>query len=436
MRIPLPKIATLVACTLCLPAQTVPEGYAAQTQPLPANVTQVLALGGTQSGSTVAFDGTTLTLRGLGGQHTLLTFPASVFGAFLIQVDSTRVLLGESSGGGIWLVPLSGTPPLHPIATLAFNYDAVMLTPTLAIVSAKTSGYGGPDNDLFVVDLNLGTTQLLATIPGASGPVAIDGDLFYATASLAFPTPPGQTSILRFGRNVVLQAFTAHQVLGPQHAHVVFAGLDSASDIALDDDGDLFFVDWMQNVIGEIDDITGPTPARKDLVDYAAVTFGATGLQFVRSLDPGFFEPFQPPGGVLRIHESDFATTNQLRTIAALRADLTASVANPIPTGAFALQIDHGPANGIGLVAIALPGGHGVAMHRVPGFEQALFWHGGLLHPANTHFVTFDGHGNASLGLTNPGFVPVQAILTQGAFVDSTSTAIGSTPHLMLQLTH
>ena len=56
---------------------------------------------------------------------------------------------------------------------------------------------------------------------------------------------------------------------------VVLGGLDSAADLAFDNDGDLLFVDWFQAVVGEIDDATGQHPARQDLVDYGAVGFSA-----------------------------------------------------------------------------------------------------------------------------------------------------------------
>lgn len=428
------SLIALLTTALAAPGQTLPAGYDSTTAPIAPGASNLLSLTGPHAGATVWFDGSDVVFRGSGLQRPLLHFASPVFGSFLVQVGSNHVLFGESSTGGIWLVSLHGAPPLQPIANLALNYDAAMLSPTLAVVSAKTGGFGTADNDLYVVDTTNGATQHLAALPGASGPVAIRGDLFYATASLTFPTPPGQTSILRFARPTLMQAINTQQVLGLANAHVVLTGLDSASDLALDDDDDLFFVDWFQSAIGEIDDVSGPSPSAKTFADYAGASSSPTGLQFLPTTLLGAFEPFGGFHGTLRVHESDFGSVNRARSVVGNRASLTASVANPIPAGAFSLQIDGGPANGLGLVAIALPGGFGLHQVSVAGFEQPLAWHSGLLQPANTHFVSFGANGSANLTLANPGFVPHQGILAQGAFVDAAAAVIGATPHRLLVL--
>lgn len=416
-----------------IPAQSLPEGYHGQTRSLPANAGNVLSFA---PGLTIWFDGSDLVLQGLGQQRSLLRFWTPVFGSFTLRVGPGHVLFGESSTNGIWLVPVNGLPPAQPLANLNLNYDAVLYGPQLAIVSAKTSGFGGPDNDLFALDLQTGNTQLLAQLPGASGPLAIDGngDLYYATSSLTFPTPHGQTDVLRFTRAVVDQALATQQVLGLAQAQVALAGLDSASDLAFDDDGDLFFVDWFNATIGEIDDADGPAPTHKTLIDYAAASFSGSALQFRRSTNQGEFEPFQPLGHTLLVHESSFGTLSQLRTVSPRSASLTSTVPSPVPAGPFALQVTRGPANGFGLVAIALPGGLGYTELSI-GFEQPLFWHMGLLQPANTHFVVFDAGGMASLPLINPGFAPSQGILSQAAFLDAQGATIGATATRPLVLT-
>ncbi|MFO1077648.1 MAG: hypothetical protein U1E73_07965 [Planctomycetota bacterium] len=409
--------------------QAPPAGYASWLRALPPTAAAVAVVPGPGGASRVWFDGTDLVLDDATGQRSLLTFATPVFGAFTLPVGNGAVLFGESSGGGIWLVPLNGPAPLQPLATIVLPYDAAMLTGTLAVVSAKTSGFPGQDNDLLGLDLTTGAVTPLARIPGSSGPVAVSsaGDLYYATASLAFPAPPGQTALLRFRRGVLLHALATHRVLGPGHAAIVMTGIDSASDLAFDDDHDVLFVDWYQGAIGEIDDADGATPTRKTLISYPALQPSAVGVQFVAAAGPGVFEPFQPAAGQLHVHESDYAGTSRLRSVLAAPASLASTSASPIPAGAFILVVAHGPANGAGLIAIGLPHPPAPIAIAVPGFEQPLQWEASLLAPANAHFVTFDASGTAILSLSNPGFSPALAVLAQAAFVSATGGVIGAT---------
>jgi len=440
MKLPFPlthALATLVALAAApVAAQQATEGYAEQVRPLSAGTTQIrtLTLLGHGGGGEIYFDGTALVLTGIGSPRQLLTFAAPVFGSFLIEADHGQVLFGESTTGGVWLVPLNGPTPVQPIATMPYNYDAVMLAPTQAIVSAKTGGFTSPDRDLLLLDFATGLVRQLAVMPGASGPVAMGGGLFYATAPLAYPAPPGQVAILRFDHSTVLQALNSSQVLGPSDAQTLFSGIDAASDIALDDDGDLFFVDWFRNVIGEVDEVAGPTPRRKDLIAYAAAAVYPAALQFVPG-GPGPFEPFARHSGALGVLETDYGALNQFRVVAPRSADLASSVPDPMPSGTFVLRIANGPRGGPGLIALALapPLPYELAF-GVPGFEQPLLWLPVLLVPSITQFVAFDAMGGAALTLSNPGFAPALDAMTQAAFVDASVTVLGATPPLAVRL--
>ncbi len=414
--------------------QTLPEGYDSTAAALPAGAANVLTLGaGTPgAGGLVYFDGTTLQLAAGGQTRALLTLPMPVFGSFTIAAGPGLVLFGESSNGNLWAVPLNGAPPTQPLATLAFNYDAVRWDSNRVIVSAKTGGFGANDNDLWAVDVNTGSTQLLAQIPGASGPLAVDRNaaLCYATSSPLFPTPPGATDVLRFDRTVVDLALLTQQVLTPANATVVIAGLDSAGDLAFDGDDDLLFVDWFNDAVSEIDDTTGPARAVKVLIDYSGTPTSAAELQVARTAGAGFgagvFEPFQAAGTRLLVRETDYASTNDRRTVRPAAPTLTASVASPIPAGAFTLDLADGPQNGAALIALGLPQGPGFTSVAVPGFEQPLLWRTGLLIPVNTHFVALDAAGAGSLPLTNPGFTPALTIRAQAAMVDQAGGVIAA----------
>ncbi len=416
-----------------VPSQQLPEGIQQQTQVLPPAAGTVLS---TPSGL-VAFDGYDLVLT-VPGQpsQSLLHFTTPVFGSFTIAAGPGQVLFGESSTHRVWLVPLQGPPPAHAVARVTFNYDAVLLVPNRALVSAKTGGFATPGNELVVIDLASGATQVVAQLPGASGPLALaaNGDLYYATASLAFPPPPGASTVLRFRRPVLDQAVAQAQVLSIVNAEVVYAGLDAASDLAFDDDGDLFFVDWWNSRVGELNDVDGPQVSLGNaLIDYATMPFSASTLQFLPAGTGGVFEPFQPAGGSMLVHETDFWSVSQLRTLRSLRPSLLVIAPTPVPSGNFSLVATAGPKNGIGVVALATSGIPGETALTVPGFEQPLVLSQALFGYPILLTVAFDAQGALSLPVWNPGFSPILLATTQVAIL-STNGVLGSSNPVMLQL--
>jgi hypothetical protein len=427
-------LLALAVANSSLLAQLLPEGYGASVSALPQNASNVLTL---PTNEVLWFDGNDLWLDAPGqAPRSLLHFALPVFGSFTIEAGAGMLLFGESSTNGLWLVPIHSVPTTQPIATVVFNYDALLLAPGIALVSAKTGGFATPDNELVAVELTTGATQLLARLPGASGPLALapNGDLYYATSSLLFPTPPGTTTVLRFRRALVDQALAQHTVLGLPQAELVFAGIDAAADLAFDDDGDLFFTDWWNNTVGELNDATGPAPWHTTLLDYSAAAVSASSLQFLAANGNAVFEPFQPSAGRLCVHETAWASISQVRTVHTEPATANCTLANPVPTGNFAVQVTHGPANGFGLLAIGFAPGLGDTLLTVPGFEAPLHWDAAMSAAFATWFVSFDGAGNASLPLQNPGMSPVQSFLLQIAFVDATVTGVGATAPIVVQL--
>jgi hypothetical protein len=424
---------TAALCIAPVPCQQIAEGLLGSQTSLPPAASGVLVLPGDR---VVHFDGTDLVLSapGLPTQQ-LLHLPSPVFASFTIAAGPATVLFGESSTHGIWLVPLSGPQPVQPLATVPFNYDAVMLGAQRALLSAKTSGFATPDNDLLVIDLATGATQQLASLPGASGPVTVsaNGDVYYATSSLAFPTPPGQTNVLRFRRATIDTALQQQSVLGTADAEVVMTGLDAASDICFDDDGDLLYSDWWNNEVGELNDATGASPwLGVPLVAYGLLP-GAASLHFVAGNGPGVFEPFQPDGGRLFVHETDFFATSSLRSLRAAQPDLTTAAPSPVPAGNFTLQVGGGPAGGLGLVAIALDATPGSQPIAIGGFEQPLHLSLAMSAGPILWAVGFDAQGSTALTICNPGFAPASAVTGQ-AIVFSMTGALGCTPPAVLLL--
>jgi hypothetical protein len=406
-------------------AQQFQEGYSAgATTPLPATAGQVLstALG------LVWFDGTNLMLQTPGlPPQSRLTFPASTFGSFTIAIDATHVLFGEGSTNGVWRVPLTGAGVPQQLATLTLNYDAALLDAGRAVVSAKTGGFAAAENDLVALDLTTGQTHVFARFFGASGPVAVasNGDVYYATASNAWPPTAGTVSILRLPRAKVDHAILTGTLVADAEMTMIATGLDAAGDLEFDDDGDLFFTDWFQSKIGQVHGALTNTPQlRPALADYAAAAGSATTLQFVAATPatPFVFEPFQPTGGVLLVHETDWFSLSRLRHATTQQPVLSCSVPQPVVQGPFALTTVGGPAHGIGVLTFATTTQLGTVSLQVPGFEQPLWWDQALLGAAVHVLLAFDGSGQTSLPIVNPGFSPNLSATAQVAVISVPGT--------------
>lgn len=434
---PLVSLASAAAISLCaaqMSAQQLNEGFQGSVSALPAGAGNVLTI----NNGKVYFDGFDLTYDGNGSSSpfSLLSYASYTFGSFSVAIGSTEVLFGESSNGGIWKLGLNGQAA-QQIGIVPFNYDAVMLDDDRALVSAKTGGFSAADNDIIFVDVLTGLTQLVAQFDGASGPLAIDaaGDIYYATAPSTFPAPPGTVSVLRLNRALVDTAIANNTVLGANQAQVVITGLDAAGDLAFDDDGDLFYVDWMNGKIGEINDAEGSSAfLASPLIDYAGSGLSSSVLQFQAAASGlQVFEPFQPAGGQLLVHETDYGTISQIQSVSARRPELTSSANNPVPAGNFSLTTDRGPANGLGLLAFVIATPSGTVSAQVPGFEQPLLLDGALSGNLVLIPQTFDANGVSTIAISNPGFAALLDTTAQTVCF-SQAGALGTSQALALQI--
>jgi len=407
-------------------AQRLDAGYQASARSLTSGDAQVTVV---SEGRVIFFDGQQLILDDGVRQNVLLSFPSPVFGSFTVQVSPTEVLFGESSNQGIWKVPFAGSGQPVMLANITFNYDAVPFGDNHAIVSAKTGGFAANDNDLIAVDLTTGQTDLVAVIPGASGPLAADaaGNVYYATSSNSFPPPAGSVEILRFDRSTVETALGS-AVLAVGNARVLYQGLDAASSMAIDDDGDIFITDYTNNHLVELSDINSGLPSRASLVDYAGVTAGPSSVMFVRTgigHEAAEFEPFQASmAGALVIHESAWAGVSQLRYVTP-RRPVTMVSADPVPSGAFAIQTSGGPTRATGALVIGVGAGIEQAL-QVGGFEQPLLF--GLSGSMVFVNAPFDALGVSLVPLVNPGMGGPLQLSAQSVFMVPSTGLIGSGP--------
>lgn len=427
-------VATLGVVLASAPrSQALAEGYAQTVRALPPSTGVTLLLH--DRSARLGFDGLNLSADDGLQVRNLLTFPSLTFGSFLCQVDAMHVVLGENSRGDLWLVDLvhgGGTV----IANLPLNYDAVAWTPGRILVSAKTGGFAAPDNEIHLVDVAQHTTDLIAVLPGASGPLAIvPGGVVYATASAAFPVPPGSVEVL-FLRDDQLRS-----AIGPTHltrtdAALRFAGIDTASSIAFDDDGDLFYVDWLNAVVGEVDFDPGFAPRRHVLVDFAGSAQSPVAVQFLPLARSSVFEPFQPdaPPGLFVLDTDWISGNTEVLGIAPRRARLSTSPVSPIPTGPFAIDLRGAAASGFAVMAFGPDLRGAETPFHLAGFEQPLFWDIDLFHAFESILIPLDIRGTVQVSLTNPGVGVRWPFVAQAAFVDAAGLVIGSSAPLPLVL--
>jgi hypothetical protein len=426
-------VPLLVSVTAALAAQTIEPGWRHAVQELPAGAGSTLVL----ERGVVWFTGTRLVLHERNVTRDLLAFASNTFASFTVVVDEHHVLFGESSRGGIWLVPLAPTGTPRQLATVPFNYDAVVWRGH-ALVSAKTGGFSAaPDNDVIAVDLRTGATDPVALVAGASGPLVVDGQdaVLYATASNSFPPPPGGTSVVRWRADQVAGALGPTR-LSLQDAVELERGLDSAGDAALDGDGDLFVTDWVNQRVLELSEYGGRGARRSTLAGYAAVAFSAAGLQFApaRARGPSF-EPFQPwGGGTLWLHETTFGVRSQLRAVESAAAVTVAGPAGPIGPGRFTLTTVGAAPDGAGILLLGAGHAHGATAVVLPGFEQVLFASDAVLRPLAGFALAFDGRGQATLALQNPGIGQRLALTVQAAFASAQAPVAGAAGPLALTL--
>jgi len=253
------------------------------------------------SGSRVFFDGTSIDLYD--GQGTWLqnldTLPSYVYASFVvIDPTETFAVVGESSNMDVFRVPLDGSGK-SLLANLVFNYDAAFEDAS-HVIGSQSIGWGNPNN-LVRLNVDTGATQLVASVDGPSGPVAVDagGTLYYGTVSPIFPAPPGSSSVI---------TWTSAQthggtILTESDAAVLHAGLDAAASLEIDPVyGNVFLA---ESVYGSTSRILELDRSSGDVVDVIAQGRSfLTRLELVRGSDVGHFHAYQPADGVF-LHYDD-----------------------------------------------------------------------------------------------------------------------------------
>ncbi|MBL8863397.1 MAG: hypothetical protein JNK02_15505 [Planctomycetes bacterium] len=278
------------------------------------------------NGNRVVFDGSLVWIEQDDGTvlATLGQVPFATFASF-VEVDPTEtfVVLGESSSGNLFRVPLTSPGGiLVPFANLSSNYDlAYEPGGATAIVSAATCG-SDCGNALYRLDLQTGVATLVAAVDGPSGPVAISalGDLYYATQSYVFPTPPGSVSIVRWS---AAQLASGPFPLSQGQAVLFRGGLDGGSSLALDlGFGHLFVGDAAFGGTSRVIELD----RQGALVGEVASSLDYLGkVELLDVPGAGTLSAFQPTGAQLQYRTTDFNQgTSQLVRVSPRRPQLSA----------------------------------------------------------------------------------------------------------------
>lgn len=403
--------------------QRTPLPYPGGT-PLAASVTLT-------SGDLVVFDGLSVVQHAADGSSAkvLGSFASFVFPSFLALADDENTLyVGESSSGGIYrlFVGLATSPDF--LLTLPFNYDGAVRDQELW-VSAATCGFGC-GNELWRVDLPTLVPTRVATVPGASGPLALDpgGDLYYATASDQFPPPPDATDVWRFPA----AALAGPLPLTLADASLVGAGFLGATRLLVDAERDELLLLANDFATGEnrITLVRSSAAGSPVLFEGAPfLTLGNATLLLDES-QANEFLAYQPQaGGRLVFTRTDFAGTLERLELTPRRPTLHVSGPGTLAAGPFTVELAQGVPAGYARLYYGPVGAYQPleSVLRVGGVPLSFGLGLGTLAAVPGLFA-LDAGGGFTLHATNPGgyegqFALQSLVLAPGPRIAATSAA-------------
>ncbi len=376
-------------------------------------------------GDLVFFQGNLL-FRWDGKKRVLLhAFPAGTAGAF-VKYTAKGVFAAESTNGRIYrLDPLSGKTTL--IAAVRYPFDLVQAPRGGLYLSANPGwGGGGSGNRIYLLDPARGGLDEIVRLQGPSGPVAFDarGNLYYATQSSTYPTPPGAVRILRWPAARV-RAAAGPGYLTAKDAVTVWSNLDGAFGMVLDGMGRIYLTDPRKGILLQLD----PEKKKKRIL-LQAPPFSWTGYTFLRlagEKGPATLDPWQPPGGGrLVLAASDYLSYSAFLELSPSRPVLASTPWPAVPPGSLSLDLSKGPASSAGILLLS-PLGASPEI-GLPLGERAPLFLGVLPHPWMLAFpVTTGAKGSFSLKLTYPGGGPM-VVYGQVLFLGSPGLPATSSP--------
>jgi len=370
--------------------------------------------------------------------NTLFTPAGFVFGSF-VRVDPTGayLLFGESTNHDIYKVPLNGAPATV-VANIPFNFSCAFHAPDIAFVSRADATFTNTLIERF--DVNVGATDLIATLTGPSGPIAFDrnGNLYYGENSSSFPAPVGQQDILLFLESDLLGAIGPSS-LSNIDAFTFSSGVTAPFDFAFDEKGDLFVSDSGEASIREFDHSgvlknavgteQGVRAGDSPTISHLAII--GNGAAFKSRM--GAFQPDH--GGTLMALSSTFDSLfnvvfNDLNVITPKRAYFEVSPASPVPVGPVDLTLRKGPAAGMMILFFA---GQAISPELVvPSSNVPLYFGIDFGTVGIVTAVPLDGAGEFLTSGVHAG--GGGSGIVQGVLFDASGTLVGTSEALAIQL--
>ncbi len=383
------------------------------------------------NGNLAVFDGTAIVevVPASGAVvRTIFTPPSPVFGSFVvIDPTDTYILFGESSSHDVHRVPLDGSPA-SVVANLWLNFACTFRGPDVAFITRANPSSSGTLIER--LDVLTGQTDLIASVPGPSGPVAFDrnGDLFYGVNDTSFPAARGAQAIVRFDAAKV-DAAIGPSALGAADASTFVVNQTAPYGFAFDDEGDLFVSDSIEATLKEY----APNGTFLSEVGFETSPTAAVGtMVFVGDGGgPTHFAPYQPAtGDALYVVSSDFFSFNDVSRVQPRRATLSTQPASPVPAGPFTFRLEDGPPSGITYLFIASSAAPAEVVVLHDGVPFALGFDPGSLIASVP--LPLDANGELVIPATSPG-IP-GSIVVQGALFATDGTG-GSTTTLVITFT-
>jgi hypothetical protein len=373
------------------------------------------------NGDRVDFDGTTMQLLAPDGTQLLVlgTVSGSVFPSFVLpDPTSTYALIGESTLGTIYKADLGGAgAPV--LAVVENNFDAAFEDSGHVLVSAARCTFGC-GNRIFRMDVSTGSTSLVASVAGPSGPLALaaNGDLYYGAIPPSFPPPP--TSILVWTHAQI----SSGAVQSEATATTFVQGITPPSSMRVDPVYGHLFV--AEPVFGSTSSVEEYDRQGVLVASVIQSTDYLSGVELLRTPGAGSCQAFQPDGVVLRYRGTDYVGgTSEIRDLRPHRPSGSTSGAGLHGPGPITFSVRRACPNASMLVLVGARSTYNPNETTYDMGNYLLHTGLDLSHVRRIALVPTDASGNGTFTFQNPG--GLQGLFVLQALVrDPSGVIVGS----------
>jgi hypothetical protein len=309
------------------------------------------------------------------------------------------------------------------IADIDYNFDAVFEDAGHVLVSAAVCSFGC-GNEIRRLDLATGTTTLVATLTGPSGPLALaaNGDLYYGSIPNAFPPPP--TSILSWTHAQITSGFVQDETT----ATTFVAGVIVPSSMRFDPVyGHLVVAEPVFGGTSGIFEYDRQGALVANVVQSAEYL---SGVELVRTAGDGSFQAFQPDGVKLVYRGTDYtAGTSEARTLRSKRPTGSTSGPGLSGPGSVTFSVRKACPNASMLVMAGHSNQYNPNESTYDMGNYLLHTGLNLQHVRRLTIVPTDSNGTGTFSFNNPGGLQgtlvLQALVRDpnGVFVGSSTAA-------------